>query len=546
MKKIFFNTGGSNGHNFFWKPNSFMGYLWRVLLFLLLLFVLLWLLSMFRGCEREYPRYEIPREILNPGERHNPIVPIDTVANERTNFPNPGNNLPAPDRNYIPPINEDDIIERDRQQIVGNKFNIIIDAENGEEEIRSWSQQFKQLYPEDSYKIVYYDPLTKLMQAQVPQDKLSQVMSELPTKITNVSFKLFHERLLGPMVAPPSDPGFTNQYLRWYFEPIQAYEAWEITKGSSDVVVAIVDSYFDVQHEELNSNRIVSPYSIVRRTANVAPNTSCDRISFMHGSMVASQAIGNIENSRGLSGIAPKCKFMPISMGHTFTSMTMLQGTLYAIYKGADVVNISAGSILRPYVGVPVRRQIEMSKTMMIDEEDVWAFVFNMANRRNVTIVWAAGNDNVFAGLDPSKRDSTTIRVTAVDQQLKKARFSNYGNLPQYNTSMATIAAPGVNIFGAKPYNSYDIGPGTSFAAPIVTGAVALMKSVNPDITNQQIIDILQRTGKPINGDSRIGKLIQIRDAVEAAKQLRESSNTRGNSPRRPDPRPSDGFGKRR
>lgn len=497
---------------------------------------------MFRGCEREYPRYEIPRDILLPEERHNPIIPVDTVAHERTNFPNPGENLPAPDRNYLPPVNEDDIIERDRQQIVGNKFNIIIDAENGEEAIRSFSQQFKQLYPDESYKIVYYDPLTKLMQAQVPQAKLDEVMNELPTKISNVTFKLFHEMLLGPLAAPPSDPGFADQNLRWYFEPIQAYEAWEITKGSSDVVVAIVDSYFDVQHEELNSDRIVSPYSIVRRTANVVPDRSCDRVCFMHGSMVASQAIGNIDNNRGLSGIAPKCKFMPISMGHQFTSMTMLQGTLYAIYKGADVINISAGSILDRYAGMPIRRQIEISKSQMLKEEDVWAFVFDMANRRNVTIVWAAGNNNVFAGLDPSKRCSTTIRVTAVDERLKKADFSNYGNLPEYNVSMATIAAPGVNIFGAKPYNTYDIGPGTSFAAPIVAGAVALMKSVNPDITNTQIIDILQRTGKPINGDSRIGNLIQIRDAVDAAKQLRSQSDAnRSNLPQ-----PRQGAGTRR
>lgn len=64
------------------------------------------------------------------------------------------------------------------------------------------------------------------------------------------------------------------------------------------------------------------------------------------------------------------------------------------------------------------------------------------------------------------------------------------------------------------PYNSYNMGPGTSFSAPIVTGAVALMKSLSPSLSTQEIIRILKETGKPIAGDNTIGKLIQIKDAL--------------------------------
>jgi len=110
------------------------------------------------------------------------------------------------------------------------------------------------------------------------------------------------------------------------------------------------------------------------------------------------------------------------------------------------------------------------------------------------------------------QRPELFITVSAVDKNnrnLNKANFSNYG-------SFSTISAPGVNIYSTVGKNDYQTMDGTSMAAPIVSGAVALMKSLNNNITNKQIICILQNTGLETQGN--IGKLIQIDKALQKVK----------------------------
>ena len=116
--------------------------------------------------------------------------------------------------------------------------------------------------------------------------------------------------------------------------------------------------------------------------------------------------------------------------------------------------------------------------------------------------------------------------MSAVDRHLKRADFSNFGNFRDKGLYESTISAPGVDIFGALPDNKYGAWPGTSFSAPIITGVVALIKSQNKDLTTQQIIKILQSTGKPVSGAPEIGNLVQIKDALLKAKQTVASGTT--------------------
>lgn len=524
MKKITYTKyKRGQGGRFFWQPWGCLGCLGRIIAFLLVLMLIMWLLNLLRGCSSNWikdgekdPDVE---EITRIGQ-DDPIqkVPIDSTDDWRKDIPNPGENLPSPDDNYLPPVNDDDIeTGDDGRKIVGNKLNVILDSSANDETFKQWANEFKSLYPGLQYSIVFYDPNTKLLQIQVPASEREQIMVNLPKQITDISFKIFPEGLLGPnAVSKPNDPVFKHDKLSWYFAPIQVFEAWQITEGTPDVTIAIVDSYFDLNHDDLNSNRIKCPYSVRRRNSNVAPEEGCDEVSFLHGSMVASQALGTKGNGRGTAGIAPKCSFIPVSLGHQVTSMGMLNGILYAIYKGANVINVSMGASFDESISkIPVKDQIEISKEQGLAEQDVWDYVTELADKRNVTLVWAAGNEDVFTSLDPSKRCNSAIRVSAVDEKLAKADFSNYGNFKQYDVESSTISAPGVNIFGAMPYNAYNIGPGTSFAAPIVTGAVALMKSLDPTLSNEEIISILQETGKrPSDGCTSIGPVIQIKDAL--------------------------------
>jgi len=521
MKKVYFGSSEapSGGNEPFWKPWGFGGWLLRLLGFLVLLFILGLLLNLFKSSRHnETAEAEVPEDIIEPDTPDPGRVPLPGDVNFPHDIQNPGRNLPQPGDNNIPPYDDDDITDDEGRQIVGDRLNVILDAAD-DQTFNKWADEFKALYPGDDYKVVYYDRMTQLLQVQIPQDERAQIMQALPTQITDISFYVFPEGLMGNLGYKPNDLVFNYPETSWYFEPIQAYEAWEITKGSPDVIVAICDSYFDLNHDDLNSDRIVKPYSVVRRTSDVKPASNCDETSFLHGSMVASQALGNMDNQRGTAGIAPGCKFMPISLGHQMTSITVLQGLLYAIYQGASVVNLSVGDIYTDEVRrLSVDEQIELSKIMSLQEQAVWDYVAEMARERNVTIVWAAGNENVFTALDACKRGDATIKVSAVDHNLHKAEFSNFGNIEEYGLQEATISAPGVDIIGAKPYNTYDIGPGTSFAAPIVTGAVALMKSIDPTLSTAEIIEILRETGKPIEGDATIGKLLQIKDALMMVK----------------------------
>ncbi|MCR4602676.1 MAG: S8 family serine peptidase [Prevotella sp.] len=521
MKKTYFDSNDvpSGGKEPFWKPWG-AGWFLRLLGFLVLLFALILLLNLFKStkADSDYDdeeRAELLEPIIHPVSPDPVRVPVDSMASVPHDIENPSVNLPTPDDNILPPHTDDDITNDDGQQIVGDRLNVILNSTANDDTFNKWADEFKSLYPSDDYKVVYYDKLTKLLQIQVPQDERNQIMEALPQQITDIQFIVFHEGLIQFGSYKPNDPAFQHQELCWHFKPIQAYEAWDITKGSPDVVVAIVDSYFDLNHDELNSDRIVSPYSIPRHSGSVAPQSGCDEVSFMHGTFVASTALGNMDNERGTSGIAPLCKFMPVSLGHEVTSITVMQGLLYAIYQGASVVNLSLGFISDDtFSGMSLDEQVELSHTLGKVDEKVWDFVADLANERNVTIVWAAGNENTYLAIDPSKRGDRTIKVSAVDTGLKQADFSNFGNIPNQNIYESTISAPGVDITGAMPWNTYEVSQGTSFSAPIVTGAVALMKSIDPTLTTAEIAEILKETGKPIDGDTSIGNLLQIKDAL--------------------------------
>jgi subtilisin family serine protease len=146
-----------------------------------------------------------------------------------------------------------------------------------------------------------------------------------------------------------------------------------------------------------------------------------------------------------------------------------------------------------------------------------------IADKHNAMIVTAAGNENMLAGIDPMHRPKNFIVVSATDKAnnaILKAPFSNYGDY-------TTVSAPGTNIYSSVGRGDYTFMSGTSMAAPIVSGAVALMKSINSTLTAHQIICILQQTGLPLNGN--IGPLLQLDKALQMVK-----SGTYGDCDSRP------------
>ena len=146
----------------------------------------------------------------------------------------------------------------------------------------------------------------------------------------------------------------------------------------------------------------------------------------------------------------------------------------------------------------------------------VWDKIYSIADKHNCTIVIAAGNENILSGYASKARTDRVVVVSAVDQGLRKASFSNYGEFAGWNTNYSTVSAPGVDIYNAVNRGNYAYMQGTSMASPIVAGGVALLKSVNSELGTMDIKEILRSSGRPLA--QPIGPLVQFDRAVMMAK----------------------------
>lgn len=267
-------------------------------------------------------------------------------------------------------------------------------------------------------------------------------------------------------------------------------------------MVAIIDDGFDLDHPELQG-RAYKPFNAVNHTSNITPSPGG------HGTHVASTAIGNADNGTGIAGIAPKCRFMPIQVGDSrgnMSSSAIIDGVLYAIANGADVVNMSLGMYFGPNVQyMPPYLQNNIRNFYFKQEEQMWNQIFNMARQNDVTFVLAGGNENILIGIDPMSRSNATIKVSAIGEGRGKASFSNYGDL-------STVSAPGVHIYNAVPGNSYTFMNGTSMAAPIVTGGCALLKSYDKSLSTSEMTNILRATGNTSIGP--VGPTVNFANAL--------------------------------
>lgn len=540
MKKFDVNSG-ENKSGSYWRPWGVFGALWRYILFLALLTALCLLIANIKGCDRgdsswnEY-RHEFPDAIEIPEyDPSDDVILREIISSPEGNTPfngnisNPDPSLPSPRDNRIIDVPEDEIItnpENPYKQIAATRLNVILDSNADDETYNSFARRFKELYPGSEYSINYYNSITKMMQLTVPEDKCEYIHDNLNSQIPDIDFKIFYEEIFAASAsaADHNDPAFKDKKQSWYFAPVQAYDAWEVTRGSDNVTVAVIDNFIDVTHPEL-AGRIVKPYSVDRRSANVLPPSGVvysfddPESDIYHGTHVAATAVGALDNNQGVAGIAPGCRLMPVSLGDQITSMKILDGLLYAINQGADVVNLSLANYYSDQMlSTPVQQQIEYAREQGKYVQEIWDYVFKLADERNCTIVWAGGNQGIIVGLDEYKRNPNTVRVSAVDPSLRRPEFSNFGLYENLDINYSDVSAPGVRIYNAGPGNNYGYCDGTSMAAPIVTGAVALMKSLNPNLTNAEVVKILRETARPLPVADHAGGLLQIRSALDRVK----------------------------
>lgn len=262
------------------------------------------------------------------------------------------------------------------------------------------------------------------------------------------------------LVYPTSEPNDPLLGSQWHLTTIGAREAWSTAVGSPGIVYAIVDSGVDLAHPDLAA-ALVPGYNSVDRRAQAEGGLVSDMSG--HGTRVAGVggAIGN--NAVGVSGVAWDVGLMPIrtsnnAAGSAFMT-DILDGARWAADRGARVVNASFSGVSNASI------------------ETTGAYM----RERGSLFVFSAGNDSAnLAGLDyPS-----VIVVGATDQDDRLASFSAFGDL-------VDVVAPGVSIFSTTLGGGYGPESGTSFAAPCVAGALAVIWSVDPAFTPAQVEQFL-------------------------------------------------------
>lgn len=417
------------------------------------------------------------------------------------------------DKTLPTPKEEDIIVDKDSlQYIASNRLSIIV-RDGGD--LDGFTKEFRKHYPDqEKYKLASPDTVLNKVMLQCPADERENLKKEIKDKLSD--FKLIiSDESVSRRNARTADPAMRNQDQSYYFDMVEAIDAWDIEKGSDQVTVAILDGDIDITHPEIK-DKIVSPYDAVSRTSMVPRVPACDG----HGTHTSSTAVGAADNNQGACGIAPGCKLMPINVFQNFGGAyqdDMIEGVRYAVENGADVISISIGADFPPGTRALSRAdQEELAATTGLDVEELWDYVCEYAESNGVVVVKAAGNENVLSALDPKNRSSHELVVSAVDQTGERSVWDPFFGTAASNWGSACdISAPGTAVYNALPDNRYDYSDGTSMATPIVAGGAALLKSHNPSLSAKQIHDILVATANPQPKDD-IGPIMDLVAALQA------------------------------
>lgn len=282
-----------------------------------------------------------------------------------------------------------------------------------------------------------------------------------------------------PAAASAVDDPYFNQ--QWYLNntgqtggtpnaDIDAPEAWEISTGTNDIRIAVVDSGVDYDHPDLDDGRVQ-----IDLGKDFAYNEDDVMDDILHGTYVAGLIAAETDNAAGIAGVMWQAQIVPIkvvSRDGVGTSDTIAQGISYAADTGADIINLSLGG---------------RNCSQIIADAINYAYF-----DKGAVLVASAGNDNTSvsfpAGLDP------VIAVGAVDHDDRKAAFSNYGE-------QIDVVAPGVDILSTVLDGAYETYSGTSAATPLVVGVIGLLKAQRPDLTGDQVRAILHASADDLGPD---------------------------------------------
>lgn len=291
----------------------------------------------------------------------------------------------------------------------------------------------------------------------------------------------------------PNDAELTS-VMPYHYDKINAYQAWDITPGDTNVVIGITETAIYNQHPDFVGN-IKYNYDDPIGNGDEDSDSYIDnfagwdmvdndndpfRNGEIHGDAVTGIAAATADNNIGYAGIGFKCKFIPVKVADNSSTITHgYQGITYCVEQGASVVNCSWGN-----------------KTFSQVAQDVITFA---AVNNDVVIVASAGNENSEDMYYPASYEHV-LSVTGVTET---DVFEQGTNTFSRNDSV-DVSAPGINIYttaylGGTVYYSPPQG-GTSMAAPIVSGIAALVRAQFPCYTAAEVIEKIKASADPVDG----------------------------------------------
>lgn len=329
-------------------------------------------------------------------------------------------------------------------------------------------------------------PRVGIYQLQIPEDMTVEEMLALLRQNPDVEHASPNH--IARMTATPNDALFRYQYalnntgqnIGIPGSPsgkdradIKATEGWEETKGDEDVVIAFIDTGIDLLHPELRDKAISSGRDFVNDDFDATDDNG-------HGTHVAGIAAAATNNSEGVAGVSWNCKILPVKAldedGSGFYSW-IIEGIIWAADNGADVISLSLGGDT--------------------SDQDM-AAALRYAFQKDIVIAAAAGNDSD-AVLYPAAYDEYVIAVAGTDFNDERVEYSNSG--PEID-----VAAPAERVLSCVPTwyfgpdsFPYAFGFGTSMAVPHVAGLAALIKSIKPWLTSEEIMNVIRFTADDIN-----------------------------------------------
>lgn len=258
-------------------------------------------------------------------------------------------------------------------------------------------------------------------------------------------------------IITPNDLLFSA--YQWNLPTIETGKGWNLTKGSSSVTVAVVDTGVQADHPDLQG-QLLPGYNAISGS-----ETPDDDVG--HGTHVSGIIGAQVNNGEGVAGISWYNKILPVKVldsSGAGTTYSVAEGVIWATDHGAKVINLSLGNY---------------ADSQFLHDAIKYAY------DKDVVIVSASGNDNTERPGYPAAYPEV-LAVAATNASDERASFSNYGDY-------VDIAAPGESIASTYTGSQYAALSGTSMASPHAAALAGLVRSLNPDLTNKEVMDLMTK-----------------------------------------------------